>query len=64
MLCPVCRIKLELGDKVVRAGTAKYIHKSCIDKYRIDLDYELTDEEMDDFYKKTMEMNGKNPITI
>lgn len=50
MLCPVCRVKLILGDKVIRTNTAKYCHVKCYSLFRFDSKEEITDEELDNFF--------------
>jgi hypothetical protein len=50
LLCPVCRIKIQVGDKVVRVTTGKYVHSKCLSLFRVDSDIEISDKELDDFF--------------
>ena len=50
LLCPVCRIKLKVGDVVVRVNTGKYVHSKCLPLFRVDSDIEISDKELDDFF--------------
>jgi hypothetical protein len=50
LICPVCKVRFEIGDKVVRTNSAKYVHKKCYPLFRCDSDIEISDEELDNFF--------------
>lgn len=50
LLCPVCRVRIQVGDVVVRVNTGKYIHSKCLPLFRVDSKEEITDEELDSFF--------------
>jgi hypothetical protein len=41
-LCPVCKVRFQIGEDVVKVGDARYVHFNCFPHYRYDSD--ITEE--------------------
>ena len=50
LLCPICKVRFEIGDKVFRVNTAKYLHIKCYPLFRYDSKEKITDKELSNFF--------------
>jgi len=49
LICSACKQAFVIGDILLR-DCETYIHRSCVSKYRIDVEEEPTEEELNSFF--------------